>query len=81
MKAKKGFQFETDEAMNLSQEEIDNGTDLLVFRIVETPTHHGLLVGMSDEIYSVPLGLKLKLLETIQEIALQIVNEPEETRQ
>lgn len=78
---KNDAEFFEDNEMGLTKEEIENALNLIVVKLVETETQIGVIVGMSGEIYDLPVDLKLRLLDTFKEISFQIVNEPDETRQ
>ena len=78
---KNDAEFFEDNEMGLTKEEIENALNLIVVKLVETETQIGIIVGMSGEIYDLPVDLKLRLLDTFKEISFQIVNEPDETRQ
>lgn len=78
---KNDAEFFEDNEMGLTKEEIENALNLIVVKLVETETQIGIIVGMSGEVYDLPVDLKLRLLDTFKDISFQIVNEPDETRQ
>lgn len=75
------FKIDEDNEIGLTEEDVAKGQDLLRIRLVETEDHVGIVVALSSEVYDLPITLKLNFLEVFRNVADQIVNEPDETRQ
>lgn len=78
---KKIIKIDEDNDIGLTEEQVENGQDLLIVRLVETDDHIGIVLGLSGEVYDLPVELKINLLEALKNVTDQIVNEPDETRQ